>query len=51
MGGLQAGTQVTINGFKVGNVTNIRFKDDSGKLLVTFSINNTCIVQLCLATL
>ncbi|MEO0507454.1 MAG: MlaD family protein [Bacteroidota bacterium] len=40
VGGLQAGTQVTINGFKVGNVTNIRFKDDSGKLLVTFSINN-----------
>lgn len=40
VGGLQAGTQVTINGFKVGNVTNIRFKDNSGKLLVTFSINN-----------
>nr|WP_299346644.1 MlaD family protein [Allomuricauda sp.] len=40
VGGLQPGTQVTINGFAVGNVNSIRFKDNSGKLLVTFSINN-----------
>lgn len=40
VGGLQPGTQVTINGLTVGNVNSIRFKDGSGKLLVTFSINN-----------
>ena len=40
VGGLQPGTQVTINGLAVGNVNSIRFKDSSGKLLVTFSINN-----------
>lgn len=39
VGGLQPGTQVTINGFTVGNVMDIRFKDQSGKLLVTFSVN------------
>ncbi len=40
VGGLQSGTQVSLNGLVVGNVTGIRFKDTSGKLLVTFSINN-----------
>lgn len=39
VGGLQPGTQVTINGFSVGNVMDIRFKDQSGHLLVTFSVN------------
>ncbi|SHJ13804.1 phospholipid/cholesterol/gamma-HCH transport system substrate-binding protein [Arenibacter nanhaiticus] len=40
VGGLQSGTQVTINGFTVGKVNDIRFKDNSGKLLVTFTVNN-----------
>lgn len=40
VGGLQPGTEVVINGFSVGNVNNIRFKDDSGKLLVTFSVKS-----------
>jgi phospholipid/cholesterol/gamma-HCH transport system substrate-binding protein len=40
VGGLQSGTQVSLNGLVVGNVTSIRFKDGSGKLLVTFIVNN-----------
>ena len=40
VGGLQPGTQVTINGLNVGNVSSIRFKDNTGKLLVTLSINS-----------
>ncbi|MGI9551815.1 MAG: MlaD family protein [Aurantibacter sp.] len=40
IGGLQPGTPVTINGFNVGTVNDIKFKDRSGKLLVTFSVNN-----------
>ncbi len=40
VGGLQTGTQVSLNGLVVGNVTSIRFKDESGKLLVTFVVNN-----------
>ena len=40
VGGLQPGTQVSINGFNVGKVNDIRFKDASGNLLVTFSVNN-----------
>lgn len=40
VGGLQTGTQVSLNGLVVGNVTSIRFKDESGKLLVTFIVNN-----------
>ncbi|EAR01075.1 MlaD family protein [Maribacter sp. HTCC2170] len=40
VGGLQPGTQVTINGYNVGKVNDIRFKDTSGDLLVTFSVNN-----------
>ena len=40
VGGLQPGTNVTINGFDVGNVTDIRFRDGSGKLLVTLTVTN-----------
>ncbi|AWX45773.1 hypothetical protein HME9304_02803 [Flagellimonas maritima] len=40
VGGLQPGTQVSINGLEVGNVTDIRFKDTSGKLLVTLTISD-----------
>ena len=40
VGGLQTGTQVSLNGLVVGNVSSIRFKDTSGKLLVTFMVNN-----------
>lgn len=40
VGGLQPGTQVSINGFAVGKVNDIRFKDESGLLLVTFSVDN-----------
>lgn len=40
VGGLQAGTQVSINGLSVGTVNNIRFKDQTGSLLVTFTVNN-----------
>lgn len=40
VGGLQPGTQVSINGFNVGTVNSIKFKDASGKLIVTFSVNN-----------
>ncbi|MBT8298819.1 MAG: MCE family protein [Maribacter sp.] len=41
VGGLQTGTQVTINGFNVGKVNDIRFKDTYGNLVVTFSVNNS----------
>jgi phospholipid/cholesterol/gamma-HCH transport system substrate-binding protein len=40
VGGLQPGTQVSINGYGVGKVIDISFLDNSGKLLVTFSVNN-----------
>ncbi|WP_318308083.1 MlaD family protein [Flagellimonas crocea] len=40
VGGLQPGTQVSINGYNVGNVTDISFKDSSGKLLVTLTVSN-----------
>ncbi len=40
VGGLQAGTQVTINGFSVGKVNDIKFKDSSGSLMVTFTVSN-----------
>jgi phospholipid/cholesterol/gamma-HCH transport system substrate-binding protein len=40
VGGLQAGTQVTINGFSVGTVNGIKFKDSSGDLVVTFTVSN-----------
>lgn len=39
VGGLQNGTQVSINGFSVGKVNDIRFRDASGKLLVTFTVD------------
>ncbi len=39
VGGLQTGTQVSVNGLNVGNVVDIKFKDESGQLLVTFSVN------------
>lgn len=41
VGGLQSGTQVTINGFSVGKVNDIRFNDASGNLLVTFTVDNS----------
>jgi len=41
VGGLQNGTPVAINGFNVGTVKDIRFKDNSGSLLVTFSVDKT----------
>ena len=37
--GLQPGTTVSINGKNVGVVNSIKFKDKSGNLLVTFSVN------------
>ncbi len=40
VGGLQPGTPVSINGYNVGTVNDIRFKDNSGKLLVTFSVKS-----------
>jgi len=40
VGGLQPGTQVSINGLNVGNVNNITFKNGSGNLLVTFSVDS-----------
>ncbi|MFK7813140.1 MAG: MlaD family protein [Maribacter sp.] len=39
VGGLQSGTQVSINGLVVGNVSSIRFKDNQFKSVVTFNIN------------
>lgn len=39
VGGLQPGTPVSINGFTVGSVNDIRFKDGLGNLLVTFTVN------------
>ena len=41
VGGLQTGTQVSINGLAVGTVKNIGFKDSSGALLVTFTVDNS----------
>ncbi|VAW10236.1 ABC transporter, substrate-binding protein (cluster 9, phospholipid) [hydrothermal vent metagenome] len=38
VGGLQPGTAVSINGYNVGTVNNIKFKDTKGNLLVTFSV-------------
>lgn len=40
VGGLQSGTQVTINGFSVGKVNDIKFHDSTGNLLVTFTVSN-----------
>ncbi len=41
VGGLQPGTQVSINGLAVGNVNDIRFRDETGNLVVTFSVDNS----------
>ena len=41
VGGLQPGTQVSINGFSVGKVNDIKFKDESGYLIVTFSVSSS----------
>lgn len=38
--GLSPSSPVTINGLKVGNVTAINFLDTSGRLLVTFTVDN-----------
>ncbi len=38
VGGLQPGTPVSINGLNVGKVNDIRFIDDKGNLLVTFTV-------------
>lgn len=40
VGGLQSGTTVSINGFSVGKVNNIKFLDKKGNLLVTFTVGN-----------
>lgn len=40
VGGLQPGTQVSINGFSVGSVSSIEFKGQSGQLLVTFTVDS-----------
>ncbi|NKI31994.1 MlaD family protein [Croceivirga thetidis] len=40
VGGLQTGTVVSINGFGVGKVTNMGFKDSSGKLLITLAVDS-----------
>ena len=38
--GLTPSSPVTINGLEVGNVTDIGFLDNSGKLVVTFTVDN-----------
>ncbi|MFD2518577.1 MlaD family protein [Salinimicrobium flavum] len=38
--GLSPSSPVTINGLKVGSVTKIGFLDNTGKLLVTFNVDN-----------
>tara|TARA_R110002051_G_scaffold141280_7_gene214309 strand:+ start:1285 stop:2250 length:966 start_codon:yes stop_codon:yes gene_type:complete len=40
VGGLQSGTTVSINGFSVGKVNDIKFLDEKGNLLVTFTVGN-----------
>lgn len=40
VGGLQTGTSVSINGYTVGKVSNVKFLDQRGNLLVTFNVNN-----------
>ena len=41
VGGLQPGTQVSINGLSVGAVNDIRFKGNSGNLIVTFTVDSS----------
>jgi len=38
--GLSPSSEVTINGLKVGQVSSIDFKDNSGKLVVSFTVKN-----------
>ena len=38
VGGLQSGTAVSLNGFSVGTIDDIAFLDETGKLLVSFTI-------------
>jgi len=38
VGGLQSGTAVSLNGFSVGTIDDIVFLDETGKLMVTFTI-------------
>lgn len=40
VGGLQSGTVVSINGFGVGKVNDIRFMDTQGNLVVTFTVSS-----------
>lgn len=40
VGGLQPGTSVSINGFNVGKVNDIKFLDSQGNLLVTFTVSS-----------
>jgi len=40
VGGLQVGTPITVNGFVVGNVTDVRFKDKGGNLAVTLFVKS-----------
>lgn len=40
VGGLQAGTVVSINGYGVGKVNDIKFKDTQGNLVVTFTVSS-----------
>lgn len=41
VGGLQSGTNVSINGYKVGVVKDIHFLDGSGQLIVTLSVDDS----------
>lgn len=40
VGGLSSSSAIYINGFQVGNVSDISFLDNSGKLLVTMTLTN-----------
>lgn len=40
VGGLQSGTVVSINGYGVGKVNDIRFIDSQGNLIVTFTVSS-----------
>ena len=40
VGGLQPGNQISINGLSVGKVNDITFLDNSGKLVVTFTVDS-----------
>ena len=38
VGGLQSGTAVSLNGFSIGTIDDITFLDESGKLMVSFTL-------------